>query len=203
VPASKCFLVDSDILIFVSNIQFHDILVKLSSKFNWVLLITPTIKSECSLGKVRVLVDSMIRNDTMLPNKEESKEVALIINELSKRMMSGGEIELFAIAEFRKYNILTHDKENTNVYFASKQRGDFWVYNLYHILYLACKAGIFSIQKIDLELKNANHMGVLTVDSRILKCGFKLLCDIYDENIERYFDPADISILREGGFLSS
>ncbi len=135
----------------------------------------------------------MIRNKSIRILYESSFEVANNIKELDKRMEPGAEIELFAIAKYRKYDILTDDLSNTNVYFRNypMDRGQFWVYNLYHLLYLAYKARILSLGDIELSLRESHKSGIRTLSKYILEHNFQEYCERIDEYIEHHIDPID------------
>lgn len=197
----KISYLDEDILINTLNIQLFGILEKLRDTYNWELRITPAIKEKCTSPSLFQYVNKLIKDGIVKPILENSKEVALIIEELSVFMTKGEEIELFAIGEYRGFNIITDDRENTNAYFKNRPRKNFWVYDLYHILYLAHKAKIFEMKKIDFELRRMHEKGFKIIDRRIINSGFKIFCDAFDANIDKHFDPFDIAILKSRVFL--
>ncbi len=131
----KIVLADADIIIHLVKLNFLNLLADLSDFYKWEILITEGILGECKDPVTSSLVNSMLRTGKLKIHLEPSFEAAKIIEELNKIMFPGKEIELFAVAKFREYDILTHDLENSKVYFEHYplDRGNFHVYDLYHI----------------------------------------------------------------------
>ncbi len=104
---------------------------------------------------------------------------------LSLYMEEGAEIELFAIAKCRSYNIITHDLENTDFYHKNFGRIGFWVYDLFKLFYLAHKANLLSIE--DAEKALCSLKGI----SKYIPKGFKKYVEDLDGYKEKHIDPKD------------
>ncbi len=158
----RIVLADADIFIDLVKLNFLNILMDLSLFYNWQIFITEGIRGECKDRVTLSLVNSMLRTGNLKILTESSFEVAKIIEELDKIMVPGKEIELFAIAKRQNYNILTDDLENSTVYFRNYplDKGKFWVYNLYHLLYLGYKAQILSNKEINSALLHLHKKGI-------------------------------------------
>jgi len=189
----RIVLADADILIDLVKLNFLKLLKQLSKYYNWEISITESIKSECKDQITLSLVNSMIKTGNIKIINESSMEVAKIIEELDKIMVPGKEIELFAIAKHRNYDILTDDLENTGVYYRNYplDKGKFWIYNLYQLLYLACKARILTIEEVNDALLNLHKNGIRFLNKFILKRGFKAYCEEIDKFRDRHISPRD------------
>ncbi len=104
---------------------------------------------------------------------------------MSLYMEKGAEIELFAIAACKGYNVLTHDLENTYIYHTTFGRGGFWVYDLYKLFYLAVKANLLTAEKATQAL--------ITLDNsdKVIPNGFEDFVRRLDEFAHKHIDPRD------------
>lgn len=191
----KIVLVDTDIVIDLFELDFKNLLIDLSRYYEWEITMTPGILSEFRDSLILSHVNSMRSYGTIKILVESSEEVAKAIVELDKFMVPGKEIELFAIAKCRKYSLLTHDRENTDTYFKNYpfDKGSFWVYNLYHVLYLAYKATILSMAQVASSLSKIHKKKKLILNRFILKNGFEAYCHEIDKFQDRHIDPCDAS----------
>jgi hypothetical protein len=113
----RIVLADADIFINVVRLNFLNLLIDLSLFYKWEIHITEDIRSECKDRVTISLVNSMLNTGELKILTETSFEVAEIIEALDRIMVPGKEIELFAIAKYYNYDILTDDGENTRVYY--------------------------------------------------------------------------------------
>jgi len=191
--SKQVVLADADIFIHLNRLQHFNLIEKLTEAYCWDLKITNTVKDECKDPLTSSKIKSLIKNNFVNVIEESSKEVTLNIKKLNKSMEAGAEIELFAISMHKGYNIITHDRKNTNVYINNYGRDCFYVYNLYHLLYLAYKAQILKIEQIQIPLlKYLKKKNVKSDMYNILKShGFTHYCKKLDENVNKHIDPKD------------
>lgn len=191
--SKKIVLADTDIFIHLNRLMFFNLIEELIEAYEWDLRITHAIEAECEDPLTSSKIKSLIKNNFINIIEESSKEVTLNIKKLNKRMEEGAEIELFAISMYKGHNIITHDRKNTNVYMKNYGRDRFYIYNLYHLLYLAYKAGIMKIEEIQSPLlKYLKKKNIKSDMYNTLKSyGFAHYCGELDKNVNKHIDPED------------
>ncbi|UCE65354.1 MAG: hypothetical protein JSU85_10815 [Candidatus Zixiibacteriota bacterium] len=189
----RIVLADTDIIFNLIKFQFFDLLEQLAKYYSWDLYITYSIENECKDHLTTSFLKSKIRNKNLKYFEKTSSEIAKSVVELNKIMTPGAEIELYAIAKCENCNILSDDRENCEVFFKNYtlHRGKLWIYNLYHVLYLAYKAALLTIGQIDNALTESHKSGIRHLDYRILNNGFSWYCHEIEKYIDRHIDPVD------------
>ena len=128
-------LADANIFIFLDKFRFFNFLDEMSSFYGWKIMITPSVRNECKNRFTSSRLNSLINTGVVEVLIENDREILKSVSKLEKYMVLGAEVELFAIAENRKFNVITHDIENTNIYHINFGRGNFWVYDLFKLFY--------------------------------------------------------------------
>ena len=180
-------LADANIFIFLDKFRFFDFLHKISSYYGWKIMITPAVENECKNLFTSSRLKSLKNAGTIGILYESSRDILNSIVKLEKYMELGAEVELFAIAENRKCNVITHDIENTQIYHINFGRENFWVYDLYRLFYLANKSGIINIDEAEKALST------LKGSDKVMPSGFLKFVRAVDENISKHIDPLDTS----------
>jgi len=182
----RVVLADANIFILLDKFRFFNFLDEMSSFYDWKIMITPSVENECKNRFTSSRLNSLVNEGVIEVLIENDRDILKSVSRLEKYMVLGAEVELFAIAENRKFNVITHDIENTQIYHINFGRGNFWIYDFYKLFYLGHKAGILSVEDIGTALNS------LKGSDKVIPSGFLAFVKAMDDNIEKHIDPVDV-----------